>query len=278
MQRLIINADDLGINSQRSHGIFMAAEQGVVTSATLMVNTSDSEAAARRAQERELPTGLHINLTDGAPLCKDGHIESLLTTDGYFLKKEDLLRKINEKEIDGSHIEREVRAQMEWFLEHRGQPTHVDGHHHLHIQPFILNILTPIFDRYGISYVRIPSEPDIPFGFLIEKKQADYIKAISALADEARKHLLANGIQSSDAFRGLAFRGNASMRNMRHTLGRLDDGVTEWMVHPGSPNPQGDTFDSDPQRQTELNILMSDDTREEIASREIVLCSYEDLF
>jgi len=35
MRRLIINADDLGCNPQRSHGIFQCMEFGVVTSATM---------------------------------------------------------------------------------------------------------------------------------------------------------------------------------------------------------------------------------------------------
>jgi len=278
MRRLIITADDLGINSQRSHGIFMAAEQGVVTNASLMVTTSDSEAAARKAQERDLPTGLHLNLTHGAPISKDGHIESLLTTDGFFLGREDLERRLQESEIQPEHIERETRAQIEWFLDARGIPTHVDGHHHIHVHPFIASVITPILDRYGISFVRIPSEPAVPFGFLIEQKQSDCIELISARANDARVLFAAHGIQSTDHFRGLAYGGNASMRNMRHTLGRLPEGVTEWMTHPGSPNPQGEPYDANPQRQTELGILISDDTREELASREIKLCSYADLF
>ena len=47
---LIINADDLGVTAQRSHGIFLAHEQGAVTSASLIVNLSDSEAAARHSR------------------------------------------------------------------------------------------------------------------------------------------------------------------------------------------------------------------------------------
>jgi predicted glycoside hydrolase/deacetylase ChbG (UPF0249 family) len=278
MQRLIINADDLGINSQRSHGIFMAAEQGVVTSASLMVNMPDSDAASKRAQERELPTGLHFNITVGSPLSPESDVKSLLTTDGFFLGKDTLLRKLKEGEVDPDDVEREARAQIEWFLEHRGVMTHVDSHHHIHTHPFILQSIMPVLDRYGISYVRIPSEPSVPFGFMIDKKQSDDIEQLSLQADDARKQLAAHGILSTDNFRGLTLVGNASMRNMRHVLNRLPDGITEWMVHPGSPNPQGDRFDRDPQRQTELNMLTSDDMREEITSRGIELCSYADMY
>ncbi len=278
MRRLIINADDLGINSQRSHGIFMAAEEGVVSSVSLLANCSDSENAARRASQRDVPTGLHLNFTEGAPLSKDGHIQSLLTTDGYFLGRDDLRRRLGEGEIEPEHVEREARAQVEWFLEHRGQPTHIDGHHHIHVHPFIVRVLAPILDRYGISYVRIPSEPPVPFGYEVEPERSKFIEKISAEAEDARKLLAAHNVRGSDHFRGLAYTNHASMRNMRHTLGRLPDGVTEWMVHPGSPNPNAEPFDANPQRQTELNILLSDDTRAEIAEREFTVCSYADLF
>jgi hypothetical protein len=50
------------------------------------------------------------------------------------------------------------------------------------------------------------------------------------------------------------------------------------MFHPGSPNPHGEPFDADPQRQTELNVLLDTDVLKELAEREIQLCSWGDLF
>lgn len=278
MRRLIINADDLGINPQRSHGIFMAAEQGIVTNVSVIPNMNDSDAAVRRSRERDIPAGLHINLTEGAPLSRDSDIDTLLTTDGFFLGRETLRRRMAEDEVKPEHIEREIRAQIEWFLDARGQPTHIDSHHHLHVHPQVIRMLIPILDRYAISFVRVPSEPDVPFGFEIEPARSRFIAEISREAETARSLLQANRIGCTEHFRGMAFTGAASMRNMRHILGRLPEGVTEWMVHPGSPNPNAEPFDADPQRQTELNILLSDDTREELKSREIELCSYGDLF
>jgi predicted glycoside hydrolase/deacetylase ChbG (UPF0249 family) len=278
MRRLIINADDLGINQQRSHGIFLCQEQGVLTSASLMPNGSDSDRAARYADERDLPTGLHLNLTTYSPLGRAADIRSLLTVDGYFLGRDTLERILGEGEVEPVHIEREIRSQVEWFLEHRGQPTHVDGHHHIHIHPVIAPILISILDRYGISFVRIPSEPAVPFGFPIEPSQSKYIEKISARADAARKVFEAHGIRSTDNFRGMALVGNASNRNMRHTLGRLPEGTTELMTHPGSHNPSGEPFDADPQRQTEVNVLLNPELKTELKEREISLCSYADLY
>ncbi len=277
MRHLIINADDLGLNQQRTHGILMCHEQGIVTSASLVVTTSDSEKAARHASHRDLPTGLHINLTWGSPLSKKSVIESLLTTDGYFLGRDALTRALNEGKVDKLHAEREVREQIEWFLEHRGFPTHVDSHHHMHVHPILSQMIVSVLDTYGVAYVRIPSEPAVPFGFMIDKAQSEYIEKLSAQAEEARKLYKAHGIKTSDHFRGLALVGNSSMRNMRHTLSRLSDGLTELMTHPGSAFPEGEPFDRDPQRQTEMNVLMNPETKEEMVEREIKLVSYADM-
>lgn len=278
MPKLIINADDLGINSQRSHGIFLCHEQGVVTGASLLVNMPDSEPACRRAGERKLPMGLHLNLTEGTPLAEEDSISTLITTDGRLLGREMLEENLKRGTVEKSHIEREIRAQFEWFLEHAGQPTHVDSHHHMHVHPMLTELLIPILDRYDISFVRMPEEPLPPFGYEIEKEQLERAQNVSARAAAARVLFTAHGIRSTDHFRGLALTGNSSMRNLRHTFARLGDGVTELMVHPGSPNPEGEPFDRDPQRQTEINMLLNDDVRALFKEREVELCSYGDLY
>src|SRR3954469_1789752 len=66
---LIINADDLGYDPAVTRGILRAMREGVVSSATFMVNTPYSEAAAREAQG--LCLGLHLNLARGAPVWPD---------------------------------------------------------------------------------------------------------------------------------------------------------------------------------------------------------------
>ncbi len=278
MRKLIINADDLGVTEQRSHGIFLCTAFGTVTSASLMVNGYGSTLAARHAREKNVPVGIHFNFTEGVPISKPGDVFSLLTPDGFFIDRESLLRKLSIGEIQKDHILREARAQTEWCIEHYGMPTHADSHHHLHVHPFIAPILTQIFDRYGISFVRIPSEPLPPFGFEIPKEKIQHLTSIITWTEESKKLFAAHGMKFVDHFRGLALSGNASARNLRHILGRLPEGTTELMVHPGSPNAIGDAFEVHPQRQTELNMLLSDELKKELKERNIELCSYRELF
>lgn len=276
-RRLIINADDLGINAPRSHGIFAAFEHGTVTNATLIANGSDAVAAARRAREKKLPTGLHLNLTEGAPLSEPSTVETLIKPSGEFLDRNAIRRAFVENMIDPVHVEREIRAQLEWFLDHHGSPTHLDSHHAVHTHPFIVPLLIPILHRYGIRFVRIHHDLLPPFGFEISEERVAALRVISDEAAAARPFFEAEGIGSTDHFRGLALSGHASAKNLRHILSKLPEGTTELMVHPGSMSTVGSDFDRDPQRQTELMMLTDDGLRPLLEERKIMLCSYVDL-
>jgi len=277
MSQLIINADDLGANAPRSHGIFMAFEQGVVTNATLLPNGSDSDRAAKHARERGLPTGIQLNLTEGYPLSKPGDVATLVSAEGSFLEDYQLRRALAEGNVDVRHLEREIRRQVEWFFDAYGAPTHFASHDHIHTHAVIVPLLIPVLLRYGIRFVRLPAEPLPPFGWEIEREHLEKAQEISRQAEEARSLFEANGIVSTQHFRGLALQGKASAKNLRHILGRLPDGTVELMTHPGSPTPIGTDFDRDPQRQTELHMLMAPELLTLFTSRKITRCSYGDV-
>ncbi len=278
MRMLIINADDLGANTQRTHGIFQCFEFGIVTSATLLPNAVDSDRAGKQAREKKLPTGLHLNMTEEYPLSKAEGIESLLEGNGMFLVGDRMRKALDQGEVKKEHLEREIRAQIEWFFDTVGAPTHVDSHHHIHTHPAVAAALIPVLERYGVRFVRIPlEEPVPPFGYIIPDEQIEKVRRINDAARVAKEMYGAYGIATSDHFRGLTLAGNAALKNLRHILGRLPEGVTELMVHPGSACTYGTPFDLDPQRQTELRMLTDVSIAEELREREIKLGSYGDL-
>ena len=61
--RLIVNADDLGLHPRIDDGIFEAHSNGIVTSATVLITGRSAEKAVARAQQANLPLGLHLCLT-----------------------------------------------------------------------------------------------------------------------------------------------------------------------------------------------------------------------
>jgi predicted glycoside hydrolase/deacetylase ChbG (UPF0249 family) len=279
MRRLIVNADDLGINAARSHAIFQCFEFGIVRSATVIAAGNDAATAARHAREKGLNAGLHLNFTFDSPLCKPAEVETLVgSSAGTFRDRDDQMRALDEGLIDKVHVEREVRAQIEWMLDHYGQPTHIDGHHHIHIHPFIVPILIPIMERYAIERVRIPlEEPLPPHGYEIPNDVLAYTMKLNDRARAAKNLFSAHGIRSTDHYRGTTLAGRASQKNLRHILSRLPEGTTELLVHPGSMTPTGSDFDRDPQRQTELAMLTQDDLPAQLAEKKIELCSFMDI-
>lgn len=277
-KRLIITADDLGSSTQRSHGIFLCFEQGVVRSAGVIPNMSDSARAAKHAREKKLTCGLHLNLTDESPVSNPQDVETLVDAQGNFQGNGGLRRLLAEGGIDRAHLEREVRAQMEWMFDHYGYPSHVSSHDEIHVHPLVMPIVADAVERYSIRFLRMPAEePQPPFGYEVPDEQLERVAALNTETNAARALLAGTAIETADHFRGTTLLGNASKKNLRHILAKLPDGVTELMVHPSSPTSYGTPFDLDPQRITELQMLLDPELPKLLAERKIELTTYADL-
>lgn len=114
---LIVNADDLGLSDEVNAGVLAAHEDGIVTSASLMVRQAAAPAAAEAAARHpDLAVGLHIDL--GEWIYERGEwIQAYLHCDTD----------------DRGEVEAETRAQLERFRALTGRdPTHLDSHQHTH--------------------------------------------------------------------------------------------------------------------------------------------------
>ncbi len=277
-RRLIIVADDLGSSTQRTHGIFLCFEEGVVRSAGVIPNMSDSARAAKHAREKGLPCGIHLNLTEESPVGDPKDVASLVDAQGNFQGLAGLRRLLAEGSIDRSHLEREVRAQIEWMFDHYGYPTHISSHGHIHVHPLVMPVVLEVAERYSIRFIRMPEElPLPPFGYEVPDDQLERVGVLNAEAAAARTLLAGSSIETTDHFRGSTLLGNASKKNMRHILARLPEGITELMTHPSSPTSYGTPFDLDPQRLTELAMLLDPELPKLLAERKIDVISYADL-
>lgn len=125
MKCIVVNADDLGYSSGVNQGIVVAHQQGVLTSASLMVDMPASRDGARLA--RELPAlsvGMHASLTDvaGQPLV------GLETGEGC--------RDVLQQQLDRFH---DLMGRL---------PTHLDSHHNVHRKPRLLPHFLELAARY----------------------------------------------------------------------------------------------------------------------------------
>lgn len=144
--KLIVNADDFGLTSGVTYGIYDAMCRGVVTSTTMMVNTSATLLAAQLAKrEPALAVGLHVNISLGGPLTR---CPSLLK-DGMFQKPAVLG---SDEGYDVGELDEELEAQYQRFVTLIGrEPTHIDSHLYAH-QKFskVRDSLLRLAENHGV--------------------------------------------------------------------------------------------------------------------------------
>lgn len=157
---LIVNADDFGASSSATEASATAFAAGVITSCSAMVWMRDSDRASRLAQELGLPVGLHLNLTvpfDGADVPSAAQERQSRLTETFDRAS---WFTTGSKRPTRRLLEDAVRDQVEQFSASFGVPTHLDGHHHIHVRDEVLEVLPP-----GIvirMIVRDPARVDEP--------------------------------------------------------------------------------------------------------------------
>jgi chitin disaccharide deacetylase len=136
---LIVNADDFGQSRGVNRGIIQAHEQGIVTSASLMVRwPAAAEAAAYALEHPRLSVGLHLDLGEWA--CQRGAWSPV-----YQVVPPD----------DAAQIAAEAARQLSAFRGLLGrEPTHLDSHQHTHLGDAARPVIIEIADRLGVPLRR----------------------------------------------------------------------------------------------------------------------------
>jgi predicted glycoside hydrolase/deacetylase ChbG (UPF0249 family) len=131
---LIINADDFGSSTAETDAAYGCYRRGRITSVSAMVFMADSEHAAELAKENGLDVGLHLNF-DEAFTGKDypSRLSECHRSTMRYLRANKYAQLVYNpflrKEFAYSY-----EAQVEEFVRlFGGEPSHIDGHHHMHL-------------------------------------------------------------------------------------------------------------------------------------------------
>jgi predicted glycoside hydrolase/deacetylase ChbG (UPF0249 family) len=273
MIQLIVNADDLGINTERDRGIFQAFTDGIVTCATMLANGSSFEAAAEQVKQVALPVGVHLNLSEGITLT--GPIYGLTDQQGRLSGKIKMRQYLIGDQVDLIGIRREFSAQIQKTLDTGLNPDHLDGHQHCHAYPHLTEIVADLAREYRINALRSvcpahADDTDIPDDL------ADDIAFFQDIGCKASDAWQASGIKTTQGLWGLPHLNNLDTKVLCELLETIPDGHWELMTHPGYPNPEGRHFESS-QRFTELTALCSTQVKEIIYRRNIRLATFGEL-
>ncbi len=272
-RQLIVNADDLGIGRERDAGILELFARRAITSASLLVTGASAASAAAEAVAAGLPLGLHLNLSEGRLAAAS----SLTDAEGCLLGKFGVRSALAAGTVADDDIAGEIRRQFEAFIALTGElPSHVDGHHHIHVDARVAAVLAPIMAReYGVYRVRLPRQHGLDGLAGDADFDPGFQQAVRAAAEGAAPLFAAHGIHGTKAFLGQSFMGRrlqaaalgAALQALADAADSAAPLTAELMVHPGYPAREGDSdaFGRSPARAHELAVLQGEPWRHAIA-------------
>jgi len=158
--KVIVNADDFGVNENCTLEICKAFRLGLLSQTTTMVNMPWFEKGASLAKEYGFfnNVGLHFNLTEGSPLTREmSECDFFCDGNGEFSGKFHLSLKTR---LMLPHsliavLQNEAKAQIERYLDAGYTMKHLDSHHHVHTDFSIASVLLPMVEKYGFKTCRI---------------------------------------------------------------------------------------------------------------------------
>ena len=270
-RRLIVNADDFGLSHSVNEAVVRAHREGILTTASLMVNEPGfAEAMAFANENPRLGVGLHLTLLMGHAALPPEKIPGLVNAQGefshspvgvglnYFFKGS--LRE---------QLRAEIHAQFEKFHATGLTLDHVNGHLHLHLHPLVFEILMEDADALRITHLRLTRDclarsRRMSRGHLFYK--ISHAAIFEFLSHRARKILAAKKIRHAQITFGLLQDSRVDENYILQLLPELPHGDSELYSHPSL-----DKF------RHEFDALISPRVKAEIKNLGIELIRYQDL-
>jgi hopanoid biosynthesis associated protein HpnK len=280
-KRLIINADDFGLNSSVNEAVERAHKEGILTSATIMTNMADAKKAVKIA--RSLPNlgvGVHLNLFKGKPISSDAKIECLVNKDGDFQYSAPLLAMM----VSVLHNVRkavriEMAEQIQWLIKKKIKPTHLDSHKHFHCVPAVYSIVCDLARQFKIGAVRWCWEPKglggapWPLSSVEARKSARWVRRMAVI-----NRLQDRSLIKTEALIGLTHLGRVDMSFLKAVSLYNHAETAELMTHPATEDNAENSFRAVKfARKAELEALCDERARQYFADAGVELIRYGQL-
>jgi hopanoid biosynthesis associated protein HpnK len=271
VRRLIVNADDFGLSAAVNAAVIRAHREGILTTASLMVNEPGlAEAVELARQNPKLGVGLHLTLLHGHATLPPEQIPNLVNRQGefsnsplgaglaYFFRSS--LRE---------QLRAEIQAQLDKFHATGLKLDHVNGHLHLHLHPTVFQILMTDASRAGITHLRLTRDCLSRSRRMARGRwfyRISHAAIFELLSARARKILAAKQIRHAQITFGLLQDSLVDEAYVLKLLPELPGGDSELYAHPAM-----DRF------RHEFEALTSPRVRAEVQKLGIQLIRYQDL-
>jgi hopanoid biosynthesis associated protein HpnK len=236
-RRLIVNADDFGRSHSINEAVIRAHRDGILTTASLMVNEPGcGEAVTLAGKNPRLGVGLHLVLLQGHSALPPEKIPGLVNARGefsnspvgagmnYFFK-----RRLREQ------LRAEIHAQFEKFHATGLPLDHVNGHLHLHLHPTIFKILMADADKLGIRCFRLTRDCLARSRRMANGRwfyRVSHAAIYTWLSRRAREPLRRRGIRHAQITFGLLQNARVDEDYILKLLPELPPGDSELYSHP----------------------------------------------
>jgi len=155
MIKVIINADDLGLNEMVNSQIELALKNHWITSSTILANTNYWEHIIKIVKKfPKASFGIHLNLTEGISLTNSSILKKygIINEDGYFTRKIHSIKNFTPELKEAIFIE--LSSQFELIKIKGIKISHIDGHHHCHTIKGLEDIVLKLALKYNIEKIR----------------------------------------------------------------------------------------------------------------------------
>ena len=261
---LIVNCDDFGMHDAINAAVVDSIENGIASSASLMLPCPAAASAMRLLRERpHIPFGIHLALIRDSredcwgPIAAKADVPSLLDPGtGELYVDTPAQRTALLAEARLTDIERELRAQIDAVVDAGLAPTHLDWHCLADGgRADILDLAMVLAEEYGLA-ARV---------WLDEGRRK---------ARDQGKPVVDNAFLDSYAI-GLDGRAETCARMLRE----LPRGLTEWAVHPAHGDEPRQTIEPSGWqiRRSDHAFLTSAQAREILEQESITLIDYRPL-
>lgn len=234
---LVVNADDFGLTEGTNLAIIDAHRSGIVTRASLLANGDAFEHAVSLVQQHpSLGVGIHLTLTEGAPVSPGTDVAILLGPDGKLpLNNLPFVHAATTRRLPHDAIRREFEAQVSKIIGAGITPTHLDGHKYIHLLPGIISIVTDVARQSGIPMIRVPHR-------LLDNPsrlgRLPGLASIVMLGQLAYRIVHRAGLRTADYMAGFVDTGHLSRAVIRNLLRVPRPGLTELLCHPAYRSAQ----------------------------------------
>lgn len=237
MKQIILNADDFGRHTLINRAVERGVRDGILRSATIMPGgAAFDDAAALAARTPTLGVGIHLTLVNGNPVLPPAEIPSLVTEAGVFVDDHTAFAvRLLRGAVNLDEVRAELAAQLRRVEAAGIHPTHADSHQHMHVLPGVIDIAFDLCAAARILAMRAPRAPLFAgkfggIGQLIGRT------GLAVLARRAAAKARRCGIRTPDHFAGIVAGEAVDTAALTQIAGKLRDGTTEVMLHPGTDN------------------------------------------